>query len=190
MNAGWIRALSVGFLLSLVHSDVTTQTKAPIAKQIHSIRQVDFEPILMEGFRKEHKGATMERICEGTGKEEIDLADTVFGDLDGDGEDEAAVMAFSCLAGTSGPDLTGVYKLQPDGKVIELRIAGPSQERAYQGLDPKLVSLRLSRIRIKKQRYIETYTIWGSDKNQEREFIYRWDGHQLVLAGIKDSTAE
>jgi hypothetical protein len=141
-----------------------------------------------ERFRKEHKGFTMEKICGETGKEGVNVLDTVFGDVDGDGEDEAAVMAFSCLAGTSGPDLIAVYKLEMDGKVIELPIAGPSWEEMMKGLDPKVVSLRLGQIRIEKQTYYQTYSIWGGDKNQNREFAYRWDGHRLALVGMKDIT--
>ena len=181
-------SLALGSLFGLGHFVSAPARQAPAAGQIASIRDLDFESLLEERFRKEHKGATMEEICEDMGREEIDLMDSVFGDLDGDGKEEAAVMAFSCLAGTSGPDLTAVYKLQADGKVIELPIAFPSQEEAYRGLDTKEVSLRLGEIRIEKQTYFETYTIWGGSKLQVREFAFQWDGHKLALVGTKDTT--
>jgi|GEM_PF-5675478 hypothetical protein len=162
------------------------QIGAPNSTSLRSIQDANFEDLLASKFRKEHGGASMEKICEGMETQEINLADTVFGDLDGDGRDEAAVMAFSCVAGSSGPDLTAVYKLRPDGKIIELTLETPTQERMFRGLNTDLVSLRLRTIKIEKGTYIEEYTIWGPGRDDARDFTYRWDGHKLALIQVKD----
>ena len=153
---------------------------------VHSIQDADFESLLTDKLRKEHDGASLKKICEGMETQEINLADTVFGDLDGDGRDEAAVMAFSCLAGSSGPDMTAVYKLRADGKIVELPVEVPTEDRMLKGLKPDLDSLRQRAIKIEKGEYIEEYTIWGPDRDDARDFIYRWDGHKLALTEVKD----
>ncbi|MFZ0884457.1 MAG: hypothetical protein WAN14_13755, partial [Candidatus Acidiferrales bacterium] len=67
-------------------------TKSPVAlaasqrtDAVHSIQDADFESLLTDKLRKEHDGASLKKICEGMETQEINLADTVFGDLDGDG---------------------------------------------------------------------------------------------------------
>lgn len=162
------------------------QTRVVATQPALSIHDIDFEHLLTAKFRADHQNLGMEKICAGMETSEINMADTVFGDLDGDGLDEAAVMAFSCFAGTSGPDLTAVYKMLPNGKIVELQIEVPSQEKAFQGLKADEVSLRLRAIKIEKQTYIEEYTIWGRDHDDARDFSYRWDGRKLALIGIKD----
>jgi hypothetical protein len=182
-----IVALGVVFVAARIGANCPrAQTNAPTSKPTLSIQDADFEDLLASKFRKEHGAASMEKICEGMETQEINLADTVFGDLDGDGRDEAAVMAFSCLAGTSGPDLTAVYKMRPNGKIVELQIDVPSQKKAFQGLKADEASLRLRAIKIEKGMYIEEYTIWGADHDDARDFSYRWDGHKLALISIQD----
>ena len=151
-----------------------------------SIHAIDFEDLITVKFRADHQNLSMEKLCDGMQTSEINLADTLFGDPDGDGQDEAAVMAFSCLAGTGGPILTAAYKMLPKGKIIELQIEAPSQEKAFQGLNADEVSLRLRTIKIEKQTYIEEYTIWGRDHDDARDFSYRRDGRKLALVGFKD----
>lgn len=162
------------------------QTPVSGTKPALSIHDIDFEDLLAAKVRAQHGGLPMEKICAGMENQDVNLVDAVFGDLDGDGQDEAAVMAFSCFAGTSGPDLTAVYKMLPNGKIVELQIEVPSQERAFQGLKVDDASLRLRAIRIEKQTFVEEYTIWGPGHDDARDFSYRWDGHKLALISIKD----
>jgi hypothetical protein len=162
------------------------QTRVSTTHPALSIHDVDFESLITAKFRTAHQTMSMEKICAGMETSEINLADTVFGDLDGYGQDEAAIMAFSCFAGTSGPDLTAVYKRLPQGKIVELQLEVPSQEKAFQGLKADEVSLRLRAIKIEKQTYTEEYTIGGRDHDDARDFSCHWDGRELALIGIKD----
>lgn len=173
-------AACIGVKLAAAQPRVSTTHPAP------SIHDTDFEDLISAKFRADHRNLSMETICAGMQTSEINLADTVFGDLDGDGQDEAAVMAFSCFAGTSGPDLTAVYKMLPKGKIVELQIESPSQEKVYRGLKADEVSLRLRAIKIEKQTYTEEYTIWGPGHDDARDFSYRWNGRKLALVSVKD----
>jgi hypothetical protein len=179
--------LAFVFLAACIGVKLTeAQTRVSTTHPALSIHGIDFEALITAKFRADHRNMSMEKICAGMETSETNLADTVFGDLDGDGRDEAAVMAFSCFAGTSGPDLTAVYEMLPQGKIVELQIEVPSQEKAFRGLKADGASLRLRAIKIEKQTYIEEYTIWGRGHDDARDFSYRWDGRKLALLGIKD----
>ncbi|MFZ0884664.1 MAG: hypothetical protein WAN14_14795 [Candidatus Acidiferrales bacterium] len=76
--------------------------------------------------------------------------------------------------------------MRADGKIVELSVEIPTEDRMLKGLKPDLDSLRMRAIKIEKGEYIEEYTIWGPDRDDARDFIYRWDGHKLALTEVKD----
>jgi hypothetical protein len=114
-----------------------------------------------------------------------------YGDLDGDGQDEAAYQGMTCMAGTSGDDFYGVLKMMPDGKLMTLPIKeGAKEFKGRRNLRDGL--LGKLEIEIRDDRLLEVYPVYkGDDANccpegGSREFVYRWDGHQFVLDDIID----
>lgn len=86
-----------------------------------SIRAIDPRP-----FIESHLGqlnpdlADLDAAC-GDGQKPLQgIAPVLYGDLDGDGQEEAAVQGFSCLAGNGGADFRGILKLLPSGKLSVL----------------------------------------------------------------------
>ena len=125
----------------------------------------------------------------GTG---IELSTKAYGDLDGDGREEAAVTAFSCQAGNGGPDLIAVFTLTPNGKVQELPIEKRKWTEPFKGRDPS-IGLRGQRtVAIENGRLIQKFPIFKDTdpgccaSAGTREFIYRWKLDKLVLDDIVD----
>jgi len=163
-----------------------------VTEKTSGIRAVDITT-----FVEAHLGelnpnlADLETAC-GEGQKPLQsLAPILYGDLDGDGQEEAAVEGFSCLSGNGGADFSGVVKLMPDGKLAVLPIESMPKtfkgRNAYADLRGHMV------IEIKDGRLHEVYAIYtGTEANccpegGERRFIYRWDGHRFALDDIIDS---
>jgi hypothetical protein len=119
-----------------------------------------------------------------------------YGDLDGDGQDEAVYQGFTCMSGTAGVDYFGVLKMLPDGKIVPLAIEGQRNQfkgrhDLYQGLRGHL------RLEIQNGRLVEIFPVYASEQEcnacssgGERKFVYRWDGHQFTLDDIMDTPPE
>jgi hypothetical protein len=87
-----------------------------------AIRREDLEDVMTISFLRSVHTTNLHDACKnalGTG---IEISTKAFGDLDGDGREEAAVTAFSCQAGNGGPDLVAVFTLNPNGTLRELPI--------------------------------------------------------------------
>ena len=56
--------------------------------------------------------------CESLDQIHIDHLE--YHDLTGDGQEDAVVVASTCMTGTAGPDIHAVYKRDANGKVVEL----------------------------------------------------------------------
>ncbi len=120
------------------------------------------------------------------------LAAMQFGDLDGDGQDEAVYQGFTCMSGTAGVDFYGVLKMMPDGQIIALPIEEERKEfkgrhNLYEGLRGHLG------LQIKSGQLVEIYPVYNGDEANccpeggERHFVYRWDGKQFVLDDVVDT---
>lgn len=116
------------------------------------------------------------------------LAPILYGDLDGDGEEEAAVEGWSCLSGNGGADFWGVLKLKPDGKVAVLPIE--AMPKTFKGRNPYEGLRGHVKLEISEGRLVESYPTYPNEQacngcsEGERRFIFRWDGHKFVLDDI------
>jgi hypothetical protein len=160
-----------------------------------AIREIDLEKFLKTRYTEvqpdlEH----LEEEC-GENQQRIHSLKILYGDLDGDGQDEAAYEGFTCMSGTGGVDFFGVLKMKPDEKLIALPIEGERKEfkgrrNLYQGLRGHLS------LEIKDGRLLEIFPVYeDSDCNAcssggKRQFVYRWDGQQFVLDDIIDVPPE
>jgi hypothetical protein len=95
----------------------------------------------------------------GEGQAYIRSVEIQYGDVDGDGQEEALFQGYTCLAGTSGVDYSGIVKLQPDGKLVGLPIAPVYP--VYKGDECEACS-----------------------SGGQRKFVFRWNGHEFVLDDI------
>jgi hypothetical protein len=165
-------------------------------KSGRAIREMDLDKFLKTRYAGVQPDlANLEEEC-GENQQRIQSVKILYGDLDGDGQDEAAYEGFTCMSGTAGVDFFGVLKIKPDGKLIALPIEGERKEfkgrrNLYQGLRGHLS------LEIKDGRLLEIFPVYESEKDcnacssgGERQFVYRWDGHQLALDDIIDIPPE
>ena len=122
------------------------------------------------------------------GEDPIRNVDIQYGDLDGDGQEEALFQGYTCMAGTSGIDYSGIVKLQPDGKLVGLPITPPPD--TFNGRKP-LEGLRGHvRLAIEDGRLVEVFPVYKGDECEacseggQRKFVFRWNGQQFVLDDI------
>src|SRR6202040_1211069 len=108
------------------------KSAAPAANS--SIRSLD-----LKSFIESHLGelnpdlADLQTECGDGQKPLQSLAPVLYGDLDGDGQEEAVVEGWSCLSGNGGADFRGVLKLMPDGKLSVLPIE--AMPKRFKGRD-------------------------------------------------------
>jgi len=157
-----------------------------------AIRREDLEDEMTVSFLRSIHATNMHDACKdalGTG---IEISTKAYGDLDGDGREEAAVTAFSCQAGNGGPDLIAVFTLSPNGKVRELPIATRKWNEPFKGRDPSFGLRGQRTVAIENNRLIEKFPIFKDTdpgccaSAGIREFIYRWKVDRLVLDDIID----
>ena len=161
-----------------------------------SIENADLMSAMANFFLEGAHAKTLEEACKdmyfGNKGKNLELVQTEFGDLDGDGQEEAAVTAYSCFAGTGGPDLYAVFRLNPDRKLIRLEFEPQKTAGRFKGKDFKVGLRGKIWVLIENGRLIEELPIFKEgDANccasgGIRHFIYRWNGHKLALEDVVD----
>lgn len=154
------------------------------------IRDVDLKAFLSAHYQEINPQLDLETEC-GEGQKPIQsIAPFQYGDLDGDGREEAVFMAYTCMSGTGGTDFYGVLKLLPGGKIISLPIQ--DAPKPYKGRDPYAGLRGRTRLEIQGGKLLQIFPTYPDEKacnscsEGERKFIYRWDGHQFVVDDIID----
>ena len=143
-------------------------------------------------FLKSVHATNMHDACKGALRTGTEISTKAFGDLDGDGREEAAVTAFSCLAGNGGPDLIAVFTMSREGVVRELKVEPRTWNQPFKGRDVTVGLRGQMTVAIESGRMIEKFPIFKETdggccaSGGIREFIYRWDGSQLVLDDVVD----
>ena len=187
---------SLKFEVDLSGSSGPSSPEKSVAPAANSaIRSLDLKP-----FIESHLGELNPDLADlatdcGEGQKPLQsLAPALYADLDGDGQEEAAVEGWSCLSGNGGADFWGVLKLMPGGKLAVLPI--DPMPKTFKGRNPFADLRGHMSLEIKDGRPNEVYGIYkGSDPNccpegGHRRFIYRWDGHRFALDDIIDVPAE
>jgi|SRR5580658_48322 hypothetical protein len=159
-----------------------------------AIRRENLEDEVTISFLRSVHATNLHDACKdalGTG---IEISAKVYGDLDDDGREEAVVTAYSCQAGSGGPDLIAVFTMNPNGTVRELPIEKRKWNEPFHGRDPSLGLRGQMTVAIEKGRLIEKFPIFKETdpgccaSAGTREFIYRWRSDRLVLEDIVDLT--
>lgn len=116
------------------------------------------------------------------------------GDLDGDGLDEVAVAAVSCMAGSAGPDYYAVFRGRRDGKLVEMPFAKEDHPNmVFPHMNPHANVHGGVVTTIVAGRLIQAQGIYKEDDGNccptggTRRYFYRWNGSTLELKDIVDS---
>jgi hypothetical protein len=163
--------------------------------KIYPMRAID-----IKSYLEAHLGelfpdlADLETDC-GEGRKPLQsLAPVLYGDLDGDGQEEAAIEGWSCLSGNGGADFFGVLKLKTAGKLVSLPIEPlPKTFNGHKTTGDLRGHMVLE---IQDGKLLEQYGIYSdADPNccptgGERHFVYRWDGQRFALDAMVDVPPE
>lgn len=170
---------------------VASEKELPAAMKAEGIRGIDVQKFLSEHYKDVKPDiGELETDCTDGQKPIQSVAPVKYGDLDGDGREEAAFLAWTCLSGNGGADLFGVLKMQPDGKIVALPIEGERKE--FKGRQNLYAGLRgHMNLMIEDGRLVQTFPVYADEKDcencaegGERKFAYRWNGQQFVLDDI------
>ena len=166
----------------------------PSVKSGKTIHDVDVEDFLTSHYNELDPDLENLKDGCGEGQDAIRSVEIQYGDVDGDGQDEAIYQGFTCMSGSGGVDYLGVVKLQPNGKLADLPIAKIPE--TFKGRDPFEGLRGHIRLDIEDGRLVERYPVYkggeceACSEGGERKFVFRWDGHQLVLDNIVDIPSE
>lgn len=153
---------------------------------------IDLREALRKKFLRVNPGyETVEEACPGAAAP-IHIGKVLYHDFDGDGFEEAAILAYSCIAGTGGADLLGVFTRSGSGGVDELEIGGATSgdRKARENLRGKVD------IKIAGGRLVEEFPIYRDEDPNccptggIRKFVYRWNGKAFVPDKVEDVPAE
>jgi len=117
--------------------------------------------------------------CEGLDQIHIDHVE--FYDFLGDGQQEAVVIASTCMTGTAGPDIHAVYQRTADGKVVELpfRHAEGDPFFNHTGWKIPVFGNRNYGLSVEKG---ELVARWSDSSDREAPLViwYKWDGKEFI----------
>jgi uncharacterized protein YecT (DUF1311 family) len=101
-------------------------------------------------------------------------------DFLGDGNQEAIVVASTCMTGTAGPDIHSVFSRDSDGQIIELPIAEPKDPKTYDNL----FGNRNYDLTVENGLLVETF---GDDPDRDTPLIikYKWNGKEFAVVSIE-----
>ena len=166
----------------------------PPANLNQKIRDADVEGFLSTHYAKvDGNLEDLKSQCP-EGEDPIRSVEVQYGDLDGDGQEEALFQGFTCMSGSAGVDYAGIVKLQPNGKFVSLPIAKIPD--TFKGRNPFEGLSGHVRWDIENGRFVEIYPVYKGDECEacseggERKFVFCWDGNQFALDNIVDTPPE
>ena len=121
--------------------------------------------------------------CESFDQIHIDHLE--YHDFFGDGQEEAVVVASTCMTGTAGPDIHAVYKRAADGKLVELPFLNAkgdpplSNEPAANDRYPVFGNPNFA-LAVENGMLVVR---WGdsSDRDEPLTIWYKWDGTKFAV---------
>ena len=156
-------------------------------RSIREMSVAQFIETRLEELRPQ--AAELEDAC-GDHDKAVTVSKIEYGDLDGDGNEEAVFQGFSCLAGNAGVDTFGVVKLERDGRMRELPIA--DVPASFRGRDPREGFRDHIAITVEDGRLVETFPVYRGDECEacasggRRKLIFGWKGDELGLEAVAD----
>jgi uncharacterized protein YecT (DUF1311 family) len=102
-------------------------------------------------------------------------------DFDGDGQDEAIVVASTCMTGTAGPDVHAVFTRNPQGELVELPL--PDVDKKYFEV---LFGNRNYDLTVRNGQLAAVFTD-TSDREEPLLIRYRWNGREFIVDSVHAS---
>jgi len=136
----------------------------------------------------EIKGAINSRSdveeCEGLHQIHIDHLE--YHDFIADGQQEAVVIASTCMTGTAGPDIHAVYKRDADGKVVELPFRHAEGDPFFNRNGWKIPVFGNANYGLTVENG-ELVARWRDSSDREAPLVvwYKWDGKEFVTDHMK-----
>ena len=107
-------------------------------------------------------------------------------DFVGDGQQEAVVIASTCLTGTAGPDIHAVYKRDATGKVVELPFRHAEGDPFFSRSDWKVPVFGNANYGLAVENG-ELVARWRDSSDREAPLVvwYKWDAKNFVVDHMK-----
>lgn len=122
--------------------------------------------------------------CESLDQIHIDHLE--YHDFIADGQQEAVVIASTCMTGTAGPDIHAVYKRDADGKVVELPFRHAEGDPFFNRNGWKIPVFGNANYGLAVENG-ELVARWRDSSDREAPLVvwYKWDGKKFVLDHMK-----
>jgi uncharacterized protein YecT (DUF1311 family) len=122
--------------------------------------------------------------CESLDQIHIDHLE--YHDFIGDGQQEAVVIASTCMTGTAGPDIHAVYKRDADGKVAELSFRHAEGDPFFNRSGWKLPVFGNANYGLAVENG-ELVARWSDSSDRQAPLVvwYKWDGEKFVMDHVK-----
>jgi uncharacterized protein YecT (DUF1311 family) len=122
--------------------------------------------------------------CESLDQIHIDHLE--YHDFVGDGQQEAVVIASTCMTGTAGPDIHAVYKRGADSKIIELPFRHAEGDPFFNRSGWKIPVFGNANYGLVVENG-ELVSRWRDSSDREAPLVvwYKWDGKKFVMDHMK-----
>jgi uncharacterized protein YecT (DUF1311 family) len=122
--------------------------------------------------------------CESLDQIHIDHLE--YHDFIADGQQEAVVIASTCMTGTAGPDIHAVYKRDADGKVVELPFRHAEGNPFFNRNGWKIPVFGNANYGLAVENG-ELVARWRDSSDREAPVVvwYKWDGKKFVMDHVK-----
>ena len=118
--------------------------------------------------------------------DEIHIVHLEYHDFIGDGQQEAVVIASTCMTGTAGPDIHAVYKRDADGKVVELPFRHAEGDPFFNRSGWKVPVFGNANYGLAVENG-ELVARWSDSSDREAPLVvwYKWDAKKFVMDHMK-----
>lgn len=107
-------------------------------------------------------------------------------DFTGDGQDEAIVVASTCMTGTAGPDVHAVFTRNASGEVVELPFHRAEEQTSSSDKNPRLPVFGNPNYTLRVERgLLAAHWMDSSDREEPLVILYGWNGSAFVVDSVK-----
>lgn len=123
--------------------------------------------------------------CESADQIHIDHLE--YFDFTGEGQEQAVVVASTCMTGTAGPDIHAVYGRSADGTIYELPVGRPkTMDEMTPATYGMLFGNRNFSLSVEQGLLVESYYD-TSDRPRPLVIHYKWNGKEFVVYSVEKS---
>jgi uncharacterized protein YecT (DUF1311 family) len=150
-----------------------------------NIQQLEPTKKITEGELKAAINSQMD-VDECESLDQINISHLEYHDFMGDGQEEAVVVADTCMTGTAGPDIHAVYKRDGDGKLVEVPFRHVESDPFFNRNGWKVPVFGNANYGLAVENG-EVVARWsdGSDRGAPLVVWYKWDGKNFVMDHMK-----